>query len=103
MEVITTEELYWIRKEGNEAVVGLTEHALEKWGMILYLELPEKGAQLTKGTFMSSLETAVDEHDLFSPVTGEVIAVNILIERATVMLYESPYEKGWLFRVALGE
>ncbi|CAN7310536.1 glycine cleavage system protein H [Paenibacillus sp. LjRoot56] len=102
MDVIT-EELFWIRQEGNEAVIGLTEHALEKWGMILYIELPEKGVQLTKGAFMSSLETAVDEHDLFSPVTGEVIAVNILIERATGMLYESPYEKGWLFRVVLGD
>ncbi|MGO4496877.1 glycine cleavage system protein H [Paenibacillus sp. 2RAB27] len=101
MDSITTEELYWIRKEDNEAVVGLTDHALEKWGMILFIELPEKGVQLTKGAFMSSLETAVDEYDLFSPVTGKVLAVNILVERATMLLYESPYDKGWLFRVAL--
>lgn len=101
MDVIMTDDLYWVRNEGNEAVVGLTEHALEKWGMILFIELPEKGTELTKGAFMSSLETAVDEFDLFSPVSGEVIAVNILVERATMLLYESPYEKGWLFRVAL--
>lgn len=101
MDVITTEELYWIRQEGNEAVIGLTEHALEKWGMILYIELPEKGAELVKGAFMGTVETAVDEFDLFSPVAGKVIAVNMLVERTTMLLYESPYEKGWLFRVGL--
>ena len=71
--------------------------------MILFIELPEKGAELTKGVFMGSLETATDEHDLVSPVTGSVIAINLLIERATTLLYESPYDKGWLFRVTLSE
>ncbi|CAN7706037.1 glycine cleavage system protein H [Paenibacillus sp. LjRoot153] len=101
MDSITTEDLYWIRKEGNEAVIGFTEHALEKWGMILFIELPEKGAELTKGEFMSTLETAVEEFDLFSPVSGKVLAVNMLVDRTTMLLYESPYDKGWLFRLAL--
>ncbi|WNR43703.1 glycine cleavage system protein H [Paenibacillus roseipurpureus] len=101
MDVITTEDVFWIRREGNEAVIGLSEHGLEKWGMILYIELPEKGAELTNGGFLGSLETATHEYELLSPVSGKVIGVNMLLERATMLLYESPYEKGWLFRVAL--
>lgn len=101
MDSITTENLFWIRKEGNEAVVGFTEDALEKWSMILFIELPEKGTELAKGAFMSTIETAVDEFDLLSPVTGKVVAVNMLVERTTMLMYESPYDKGWLFRVEL--
>jgi glycine cleavage system H protein len=98
-----TRDHYWIRKEGNEAVIGLTEIGLLAWGMVLFIELPERGAVLGQGNYAGSLETAESEHDLLAPLSGEVIAVNMLLERATMMLIESPYDKGWLFRVACSE
>ncbi|WP_171683000.1 glycine cleavage system protein H [Paenibacillus planticolens] len=98
-----TRDHYWIRQEGNEAVIGLTETGLLTWGMVLFIELPERGAVLEQGHYAGSLETAESEHDLLAPLSGEVIAVNMLLERATMMLIESPYEKGWLFRMACSE
>jgi glycine cleavage system H protein len=100
-----TRDHYWIRQEGDQAVIGLTENGLEKWGMILFIELPERGAELGQGQgfYIGSLETAESEHDLLSPLSGKVTDVNMLLERAAVMLHESPYDKGWLFRVAWSE
>lgn len=98
-----TRDHYWIRQEGEQAVIGLTENALEKWGMILFIELPERGAVFGQGDYIGSVETAESEYDILSPLSGEVTAVNMLLERTTLMLFESPYEKGWLFRVAWSE
>ncbi|MBP1966756.1 glycine cleavage system protein H [Paenibacillus aceris] len=98
-----TRDHYWIRQEGNEAVIGLTEIGLLAWGMVLFIELPERGAVLGQGYFAGSVETADSEHDLLAPLSGEVIAVNMLLERATMMLIESPYDKAWLFRMACSE
>lgn len=98
-----TRDHYWVSLEGNEAVIGLTDLGLLEWGMILFIELPERGAVLGQGDFLGTLETAENEHDLLAPLSGEVIAVNMLLERATMMLIESPYEKGWLVRVALSD
>ncbi|MDD9266430.1 glycine cleavage system protein H [Paenibacillus sp. GCM10023248] len=98
-----TRDHYWIRQDGNEAVIGLTELGLIEWGMILFIELPERGAVLGQGDFLGSMETAEDEMDLLAPLSGEVTAVNMLLERATMMLIESPYDKGWLIRMALSD
>ncbi|MDR6878555.1 glycine cleavage system protein H [Bacillus sp. 3255] len=98
-----TRDHYWIRQDGNEAVIGLTELGLNEWGMILFIELPERGAVLGQGDFLGSMETAEDEMDLLAPLSGEVTAVNMLLERATMMLIESPYDKGWLIRMALSD
>lgn len=98
-----TRDHYWIRQEGNEAVIGLTEIGLLAWGMVLFIELPERGAVLEQGCYAGSVETAESEHDLLAPLSGEIIAVNMLLERATMMLIESPYDKAWLFRMACSE
>jgi glycine cleavage system H protein len=91
--------LLWIREEGSHAVIGLTEEALERWGMILFIELPEVGAQLQEGAYMGLVETAESEWDLFAPLSGKVTSVNLLLERSTELLYASPTEKGWLLRL----
>ncbi|SDN30243.1 glycine cleavage system H protein [Paenibacillus sp. yr247] len=98
-----TRDHYWIRQEADQAVIGLTERGLEKLGMILFIELPEQGAVLGQGYYIGAVETAESEHDLLSPLSGKVTAVNMLLEKATLMLHESPYDKGWLFRVACSE
>lgn len=98
-----TRDHFWIRLEGDQAVIGLTENGLEKLGMILFIELPERGTVLALGDYIGSMETAESEHDVLSPLSGEVTAVNMLLERTTLMLVESPYDKGWLFRVAWSE
>ncbi|NQX68779.1 glycine cleavage system protein H [Paenibacillus alba] len=94
-----TRDHFWIRQEGDRAVIGLTESGLEKLGMILYIELPEREAIVKQNEFIGSLETVDNEHDLHSPLSGKITAVNILLERASQLLNESPYDKGWLFAI----
>ncbi|MGG1556129.1 glycine cleavage system protein H [Paenibacillus ferrarius] len=93
------EAFYWIRDEGTHAVVGLTEAALERWGMILFIELPEVGAELKEGAYMGLVETAESEWDLIAPISGKVTSINLLLERSTELLYASPTVKGWLLRL----
>jgi glycine cleavage system H protein len=94
--------LYWIRDEGTHAVIGLTEAALERWGMILFIELPEVGEVVTKGAYMGLVETAESEIDLFAPMSGKVTSMNVMLERSTELLYASPLVKGWLIRLEKG-
>ncbi|UKS24798.1 glycine cleavage system protein H [Paenibacillus sp. HWE-109] len=94
-----TRDHFWIRQEGDRAVIGLTENGLEQLGMILYIELPERDAIVMQNEFIGSLETVDNEHDLNSPLSGKITAVNILLERASQLLNESPYDKGWLFAI----
>ncbi|MNY41706.1 Glycine cleavage system H protein [compost metagenome] len=94
--------MYWIRDEGTHTVIGLTETALERWGMILFIELPEVGAVLTEGGYMGLVEMAESEIDLLAPMSGTVTSVNLLLERSTELLYASPTVKGWLIRLEKG-
>ncbi|OAS17093.1 glycine cleavage system protein H [Paenibacillus oryzisoli] len=96
---LESDAMYWIRDEGTHAVIGLTEAALERWGMILFIELPEVGVILTEGEYMGLVETAEREIDVFAPMSGKVSSVNLLLERSTELLYMSPTGKGWLIRV----
>ncbi|MBD0379862.1 glycine cleavage system protein H [Paenibacillus sedimenti] len=91
---------FWIRLEGDQAVIGLTEHGIAELGMILFIDLPERNAVVKQGDFIGSVETvADDEHDLLAPLSGKVTAVNMLLEKATLLLHESTYDKGWLFTI----
>ncbi|MFC5449654.1 glycine cleavage system protein H [Paenibacillus aestuarii] len=94
-----TRNHYWVRVEAQQAVIGLSEFGLAQLGMLLFLELPERDSHLRQGDFFGTAETVEAEHDLYAPLSGKVTAVNMLLERATLTLYESPYERGWLMTV----
>ncbi|KQX51615.1 MULTISPECIES: glycine cleavage system protein H [unclassified Paenibacillus] len=95
-----TRDHYWIRLEGEKAVVGLTEYGISELGMLVFIELPDLDTHVRKGEFMGSVETvADDEHDLLAPLSGQITSVNRLLERAVMLIHESPYDKGWLFTI----
>lgn len=95
-----TRDHYWIRLDGDKAVVGLTEYGISELGMLVYIELPEQDTHVRKGEFIGSVETATDdEHDLLAPLSGQITSVNRLLERAVMLIHESPYDKGWLFTI----
>ncbi|OCT10927.1 hypothetical protein A8709_04275 [Paenibacillus pectinilyticus] len=100
VQIKYTRNHYWIRLDGDKAVVGLTEYAINELGLIVFIDLPDQDAHVRQGEFIGSVETmADDEHDLLAPLTGKIIAVNRLLERAAVLIHESPYDKGWLFMI----
>ncbi|WP_261302485.1 glycine cleavage system protein H [Paenibacillus andongensis] len=100
VQIKYTRDHYWIRLDGEKAVVGLTEYGISELGMLVFIELPDQDTYVRKGEFIGSVETVADEeHDLLAPLSGKVTSVNRLLERAVMLIHESPYDKGWLFTI----
>jgi glycine cleavage system H protein len=91
----------WARIEGKEAVIGITDYAQAQLGDVTYVDLPAVGAQLSAGKEFGSLESVKAASDLYSPVSGNVIAVNEMLESAPETVNRSPYGEGWMLRVSL--
>ena len=91
----------WVQVNGDEALIGITDFAQEQLGDITFTELPAVGDSLEAGTEMGSVESVKAASELYSPVTGEVIAVNEELENTPEKVNESPFEEGWMLRVKL--
>jgi len=91
----------WARIEGAEAVVGITFFAQEQLGDLTFVDLPAVGAVLVPGKAMGSVESVKAASDIHSPVAGEVIALNTVLENAPEKVNTSPYDEGWMVRVKL--
>ncbi len=80
-------------------LVGITDFAQHELGDVVYVELPQPGDRVTQNAQMGEVESVKAVSELFSPVSGEVTAVNDEVKNAPELLNESPHEKGWLIRV----
>lgn len=93
----------WARIEGDLAVFGVTHYAQESLGDIVYIELPEVGAELTAGASYAEVESVKAVSDVYAPLSGSVVDVNEDVIDAPELLNESPYEDGWLVKVKLSD
>ena len=93
----------WVRREGAEAVVGLTDYAQEELGDIVYVELPQEGEEVEKETAFGVVESVKATEDLYSPVSGKVIEVNTPLDDTPEVVNEDPYGDGWLIRLEMAE
>ena len=94
----------WARLEGSrgeEAVIGITAFAQEQLGDITYVDLPAVGTQLVEGTEMGSIESVKAASELYSPVSGSVIAVNSSLADKPELINADPFGQGWLLRAKL--
>jgi glycine cleavage system H protein len=91
----------WARIEGDTAVFGLTSYAQETLGDIVYIELPEVGADVTAGTAYAEVESVKAVSDVYAPLSGSVVEVNDEVVDAPELINESPFEDGWLIKVKL--
>jgi glycine cleavage system H protein len=82
-------------------VVGITHHAKDQLGDVVYLELPEKGAQVKKGEAFGVVESTKAVSDLYAPVTGEIVAVNQGLLEAPEGINDDPHGKGWLIEIRI--
>ena len=90
----------WVRREEDGSyTVGITEHAQELLGDMVYVELPEVGDDVVAGDECGVVESVKAASDIYSPVTGEVIAINEKLADAPEKVNKDPYGAGWLFRV----
>ena len=92
----------WVldNKDGT-VTVGITDHAQQALGDVVFVELPEVGTALNKGQEFGVIESVKAASDLYSPVVGEVIEVNDALEDAPETVNEAPYEGGWIMKVRL--
>jgi len=91
-----TKEHEWARQEGKEVTVGITSHAQEELGDIVFLELPEVGAEVVQGKTFGVVESVKAVSDLYSPVSGRVARVNADLVEAPERVNEDPYGNGWM-------
>src|SRR5438128_8195927 len=96
-----TKDHEWIRLDGDVATVGITEHAQEQLGDIVYVELPEIGRKVTKGGEAAVVESVKAASDVYAPATGEVVAINDALGSTPGTINEEAEGNGWLFRLKL--
>ena len=91
----------WISVEEGIGVVGITAHAQQEIGEIVYVELPIVGCQVKSGEEVVVLESTKAAADLYSPVSGEILAVNEALRGDVDLINKSPEEAGWLFKISV--
>jgi glycine cleavage system H protein len=94
-----TKEHEWVAFEGDIATVGITDHAQEELGDIVYVELPKPGAQVEKGKTLGSVESVKAVSDIYSPVSGEVVEVNEKLAEAPETVNKDPHGEAWLAKI----
>ncbi len=102
-ELLYTKEHEWIRVHESTGTIGITDHAQKELGDIVFVELPKVGDRVTVKEAFGTVESVKAVSDVYSPVTGEVIAVNAKLQNAPELLNSDPHGDAWLIRVKLAD
>jgi len=103
MSLYFTREHEWIRVEGDTATVGISDHAQEQLGDIVFVEVPQGGHQLAKGQEAAVVESVKAASDVYSPVSGSVIEGNQAISDDPALVNREPEGEGWFFKLKLSD
>lgn len=98
-----TEEHEWLREEGDVVVVGITEHASEQLGDIVFIELPDPGTKVTKDDEVVVIESVKAASDILAPLDGEITEVNEALTEDPGKVNEDPMGDAWFFKMTLSE
>ncbi|MFT7697932.1 MAG: glycine cleavage system H protein [Reinekea sp.] len=94
----------WVRLDSNNIVtIGISDYAQEKLGDVVFVELPDDGAEILAGDSVAVVESVKAASDIYSPVTGTVVEVNSALEDAPEQINTDSYEDGWLFKVKISD
>jgi len=96
-----TKDHEWIRVQGDVGTVGITDHAQEELGDIVYVELPKVGSKLEQSATFGSVESVKAVSDIYSPVSGEVTEANSALADAPEKVNDDPYGEGWIMKLRL--
>lgn len=96
-----TKDHEWVLLEENVAVVGITDHAQEQLGDIVFVELPDEGEDVKKDDTFGAVESVKSVSDCFSPVTGKIIEVNDLLQDSPETLNSDCYGEGWMVKIEI--
>lgn len=93
----------WARLEDGIVTVGITDHAQNALGDVVYVELPEVGDRLSAAEEAGVVESVKAASDIYSPVTGEVVAINSLLEESPEIINSDPYTEGWFYKIRIDD
>ncbi|KAJ9549700.1 hypothetical protein OSB04_022243 [Centaurea solstitialis] len=89
----------WVKHEGAVATIGITDHAQDHLGEVVFVDLPDVGGSVTKATGFGAVESVKATSDINSPVSGEIVEVNSKLSETPGLINTSPYEDGWMIKV----
>jgi glycine cleavage system H protein len=98
-----TKEHEWIRMDGNQAIIGITDYAQSELGEIVFLEVETVGESLEEGAVFGTVEAVKTVSELFMPVSGTVDEVNSALEDAPELVNNDPYGEGWMIKMTLAD
>ena len=98
-----TEEHEWLRPEGDVVVVGITAHAAEALGEIVFVELPEAGTEVAQDDDVVVIESVKAASDILAPLDGEIVEVNEALVETPGLINEDPQEAAWIFKMKLND
>ena len=102
-ELRYTEGHEWIQIDGNEASIGITQHASEELGEIVFVEMPPIGKELGQNDEFGSVESVKTVSSLYSPISGTVKEINEEIENEYSLINDTPYTEGWLIKIEIND
>ena len=102
-DLLYTSEHEWVRIEGNEAVVGVTDFAQEELGDVVFLEIETAGEVLSRGDTFGTIEAVKTVSDLYMPLDGEVLEVNSALEDTPDLVNSQPFGDGWMIRIRVAD
>ena len=103
MSLYFTREHEWVRVDGDTATVGISDHAQEALGDIVFAEVPEAGKRLSKGDDAAVVESVKAASDVYAPVSGEVVEGNAAIADDPALINRDPEGEGWFFKIKLDD
>ena len=98
-----TEDHEWIDVDGDVATVGITDYAQNALGDVVFVELPEVGADFSTGDEVAVVESVKAASEVYAPLDGEIVAVNDALEGEPALVNTSPTENGWFFKIKLAK
>lgn len=102
-DLLYSKDHEWVRVEGNVVTIGITDHAQEQLGDVVYVELPDEDEEVNRGETLGSIESTKAVSDVYSPVTGRVVATNAELPDAPEAINNDPYGEGWMVRIELSD
>ena len=98
-DLLYSKDHEWMRIVNDIATIGMTDYAQGELGDIIFIEFPNKGVKFNTGDPIGTIEAVKTVADIYSPVDGEILEVNIALENQPESINNDPYEKGWIFKL----
>ena len=93
----------WVKQDGDVVVVGISDHAQDALGDVVYVELPEVDAECQAGDEIAVVESVKAASDIYAPVAGTVVEVNVKLEDSPELVNDAPYADGWFFKIKISD